>query len=164
MRDYRPQAAKSRLEKVLQSFAQTRLGGKLFVSVFPALDRRLIPWTRGRVSMGAGQPVVLLHTRGARSGVERATPLLATKKGDLVVLIASKAGAPRHPAWFHNVRANPDVELTIDGARRPMHARVAEGAERERLWAMACDHYSGYATYQRRAGDRLIPVIAVKPR
>jgi hypothetical protein len=52
----------------------------------------------------------------------------------------------------------------IDGARRPMRARVVEGEERERLWAMVCDHCSGYATYQRRAGDRLIPVIAVEPR
>jgi deazaflavin-dependent oxidoreductase (nitroreductase family) len=164
MRDYRPQAAKSRTEKVLQAFAQTPLGGKLFITVFPAIDRRLLPLTRGRLSTGLGQPVVLLHARGAKSGNVRTTPLLATKQDDLVVLVASKAGSAQHPAWFHNVRANPDVEVTIDGRRRPMRARVAEGAERERLWTMVCDHYTGYATYQRRAGDRVIPVVALEPR
>jgi deazaflavin-dependent oxidoreductase (nitroreductase family) len=164
VRDYRPQAEKSRAEKVLQAFAQTRLGGKLFISVFPAIDRRLLPLTRGRLSTGLGQPIVLLHVRGARTGVERTIPLLATKHGDLVVLIASKAGAARHPAWFHNLRAHPHVHATIDGRRRPMLARVAEGEERARLWAMACDNYSGYARYQQQAGNRVIPVIALEHR
>jgi deazaflavin-dependent nitroreductase family protein len=140
------------------------LGGKLFLSVFPAIDRRLIKATGGRLSTGLGQPVVLLHVRGAKSGAERTTPLLATKKGDSFVLIASKAGAVKHPAWFHNVTANPDVEVTFHGRRHPMRARVAEGDERERLWAMAVDNYSGYATYARRAGGRVIPVIALEPR
>ncbi|HEX4690392.1 MAG TPA: nitroreductase/quinone reductase family protein [Solirubrobacteraceae bacterium] len=164
MRDYTPQARKTRLEKLLQAFAQTRFGGKLFIGVFPDIDRRLLPLTRGRLSTGLGQPIVLLHARGARSGAERTTPLLATKHGELIVLIASKAGATAHPAWFHNVRANPEVDVTFDGRRRPMRARVAAGDERERLWAMACDNYSGYARYQERAGDRVIPVIAVEPR
>jgi len=102
--------------------------------------------------------------RGAKSGVERTVPLLATKQGDLIVLIASKAGAVSHPAWFHNVRANPDVEVTLRGERVPMHATIAEGEERDRLWAMALDNYSGYARYQQRAGDRTIPVVALRPR
>jgi deazaflavin-dependent oxidoreductase (nitroreductase family) len=164
VRDYRPQAEKRRVDKVLQAFAQTPLGGRLFITVFPAIDRRLMPLTRGRLSTGVGQPVVLLHVRGARSGIERTTPLLATKRGEQILLVASKAGAPRHPAWFHNVRANPDVELTVDGERRPMRARVAEGAEREALWAVVCDNYSGYATYQRRSAGRVIPVVALEPR
>ena len=164
MRDYRPQTEKSRFEKVLQAFAQTPLGGKLFITVFPAIDRRLMPLTRGRLSTGLGQPVVLLHARGAKSGIERTTPLLATKQGELLLVVASKAGAAKHPAWLHNVRANPDVEVTIEGRRRPVRARIAEGAERERLWAIACDNYSGYETYQRRAGDRVIPVVVLEPR
>jgi F420H(2)-dependent quinone reductase len=164
MRDYRPQSEKSRLEKLLQAFAQTPLGGKLFITVFPAIDLRLMPLTRGRLSTGLGQPVVLLHARGAKSGVERTTPLLATKQGELLVVVASKAGALKHPAWFHNVEANPDVEVSIEGQRRPMRARTAEGEERQRLWAIACDNYSGFASYQRRAGDRLIPVIVLEPR
>jgi deazaflavin-dependent oxidoreductase (nitroreductase family) len=164
MRDYKPQAEKNALEKLLQAFAQTRFGGMLFIRVFPGIDRRLLPLTRGKLSTGLGQPIVLLHARGARSGVERTTPLLATKHGDRLLLIASKAGATAHPAWFHNVRANPEVDVTFDGRRRPMRARVTQGEERARLWAMACDNYSGYARYQERAGDRVIPVIVLEAR
>lgn len=164
MRDYRPQAEKTAMEKALQAVAQTRFGGFLFIHVFPAIDRRLLPLTRGRLSTALGQPIVLLHTRGARTGEPRTAPLLATKLQDEVVLVASKAGAVRHPAWYHNLRADPDVEVTIDGRRRPMRARVAEGEERDRLWEIAVDSYSGYATYQRRAGDRLIPVVVLAPR
>jgi deazaflavin-dependent oxidoreductase (nitroreductase family) len=165
VRDYVPQAEKTRLDRMLQAVAQTKFGGKLFIDVFPSVDRALIPRTRGRVSTGLGQPIVLLHTRGAKSGVERTSPLLATKQGDEIVLVASKAGAPKHPAWYHNVRANPDVEVTMGGVRRPMRAEVHTGGpERERLWAMAVDNYSGYATYQRRAGARVIPVVSLTPR
>src|SRR5215218_9982325 len=111
MLDYKPQSEKNTIDKVLQAFAQTRLGGKLYITLFPEIDRLLMPLTRGRMSTGLGQPVVLLHVRGAKTGVERTVPLLATKQGDLVVLIASKAGAVKHPAWFHNVKANPEVEV-----------------------------------------------------
>jgi deazaflavin-dependent oxidoreductase (nitroreductase family) len=164
MLDYKPQAEKNAIDKALQAFAQTRLGGKLFISVFPEIDRRLMPLTRGRMSTGLGQPVVLLHVRGAKSGVERTVPLLATKQGDLIVLIASKAGALKHPAWYFNVKANPDVAVTLRAERVPMQATIAEGEERERLWAMAVDNYSGYERYQTRAGDRTIPVVALRPR
>jgi deazaflavin-dependent oxidoreductase (nitroreductase family) len=165
VRDYKPQAKKTRVEKLLQAFAQTPLGGKLFITVFPAIDRRLMPLTRGRLSTGLGQPIVLLHVRGARSGIERTVPLLATKTGDTVLIVASKAGAIKHPAWYHNVRANPDVEVTIDGRRRPMRAAIAaESEERDRLWEVVCDNYNGYATYQRRAAGRVIPVVSLTPR
>ncbi|HSO99584.1 MAG TPA: nitroreductase family deazaflavin-dependent oxidoreductase [Solirubrobacteraceae bacterium] len=164
MRDYRPQAEKTRLEKVLQSFAQTPWGGKLFITVFPAIDRRLMPLTHGRLSTGLGQPIVLLHARGAKTGVERTTPLLATKTGEQIIVVASKAGAVRHPAWYHNVRANPELEVSVGGERLPMRGRIAAGEERERLWAVVCDNYSGYATYQRRAGSREIPVVVLEPR
>jgi deazaflavin-dependent oxidoreductase (nitroreductase family) len=164
MLEYKPQAEKNAIDKALQAFAQTRLGGKLFITVFPEIDRRLLPITRGRMSTGLGQPVVLLHVRGAKSGVERTVPLLATKNDDLIVLIASKAGAKHHPSWFHNVKANPDVEVTLRGNRVPMRATIADGEERERLWAMAIDNYSGYTRYQQRAGGRKIPVVALRPR
>jgi deazaflavin-dependent oxidoreductase (nitroreductase family) len=165
VRDYKPQAEKTRVEKLLQSLAQTPLGGKLFITVFPAIDRRLMPLTRGRLSTGLGQPVVLLHVRGARSEVERTVPLLATKTDETILLVASKAGAVKHPAWYHNVRANPDVAVTIEGQRRPMRAQIAaEGEERDRLWRIVCDNYSGYATYQRRTGGRVIPVVSLRPR
>lgn len=164
MREYKPQAQKNAFEKLLQAFAQTPLGGRLFITVFPEIDRRLMPLTRGRLSTGLGQPIVLLHVRGARTGIQRTLPLLATKQGEQILIVASKAGAPKHPAWYHNVLANPDVEVTVDGRRQPMRARVLEGEERERGWRIVCDNYSGYGTYQERAGERRIPVVALTPR
>src|SRR5690349_250991 len=163
MREYRPQSEKSRFDRVLQAFAQTRPGGWLFINVLPAIDRPLLRLSRGRLSTGLGQTYVLLHARGAKSGVERTVPLLGTKHGDAIVLVASKAGAPEHPAWFHNVRADPDVAVTVDGRRRPMRARVADAEERERLWRLVCDHYSGYAAYQARTRGRVIPVVVLEP-
>jgi deazaflavin-dependent oxidoreductase (nitroreductase family) len=162
--DYRPQADKSVFERVLQAFAQTRLGGKLFLTVLPAIDRRLLPLSRGKLSTGIGQPYLLLHTRGAKSGLERITPLLATTSGDELLIVASRAGDVRHPGWFYNLRADRDVEITVRGRRYPMRARIVEGAQRERAWAIVCDNYSGYATYQRRASGRPIPIIALVPR
>jgi len=163
VREYRPQSEKSRFDRVLQSFAQTRMGGWLFINVLPVVDRPLLRLSRGRLSTGLGQTYVLLHARGARSGIERTTPLLGTKSGDAILLVASKAGASRHPAWFHNVRANPDVAVTVDGRRQAVRARVAGNEERERLWAVVCDHYSGYATYQTRTGGRVIPIVVLEP-
>jgi deazaflavin-dependent oxidoreductase (nitroreductase family) len=164
MRDYRPQSEKTRFDRVLQAFAQTRVGGWLFINVLPAVDRPLLRLSRGRISTGMGQTYVLLHARGAKSGVERTTPLLGTKFGDAILLVASKAGAPQHPAWFHNVCANPDVAVTVDAARRSMRARVAGPEERDRLWTVVCDNYSGYAAYQARTRGRVIPVVVLESR
>lgn len=164
MADFRGQDEKTRLDRALQRFASSRLGGRLFVTVFPAIDRRLMPLTKGRLRIGVRQLVCLLHTTGARSGEPRVTPLLYTPRGDDLVLVASKAGAEHHPAWYHNLRAHPGVEVEIDGERRPVRAREAEGAEREQLWHLVNDNYAGYAVYQRRAGARRIPVIVLEPR
>jgi deazaflavin-dependent oxidoreductase (nitroreductase family) len=160
---YRPQAEKSRFERLLQAFAQTRPGGKLFLTVLPAVDRRLLRVGGGRFSTGFGQPYLLLHTRGARSGLERTTPLLATQAGDTLLIVGSRAGDVRHPGWLHNLRANPDVEITVRGRRYPMRAEIVEGDERESLWTIVCDNYTGYATYQRRAPNRVIPLVALRP-
>jgi deazaflavin-dependent oxidoreductase (nitroreductase family) len=158
-------AEKSALDKALLAFAATKLGGRLFVTVFPAIDRRLMPLTKGRLRIGIRQTVCVVHARGAKSGRPRVTPLLYTPRGEDVVVVASKAGADHHPAWFHNVTAHPDdVEVEIGGVRRPVRARVAEGEERAELWALVNDNYPGFATYQQRAGARQIPVVVLAPR
>lgn len=144
--------------------ARTRLGGWLFVNVFPAIDRRLIPVTRGRVKVAMGQPILLLHTRGARSGQDRTTPLLYTPHGDGFIVVASKAGAEHNPAWYHNLRAQPDaVTVEIRGRRISVRPREIEGAERDKLWRLVNDNYNGYETYQGRAGNRVIPVVLLEP-
>jgi deazaflavin-dependent oxidoreductase (nitroreductase family) len=165
MTSYRTQAQKSRIDKVLQAFARTRVGGWLFVNVFPAIDRWLIPRTGGRLRVAMGQPILLLHTVGAKSGQARATPLLFTPHDDGFVVVASKAGAARHPGWFHNVRAHPDeVAVELGGRRIPVRPRVAEEPERSELWERVNDNYNGYQAYAQRAGSRVIPVVVLEPR
>jgi deazaflavin-dependent oxidoreductase (nitroreductase family) len=150
-------------ERALERFAASKPGGWFFVNVANKIDPPLLRMSKGRVSLAVGQPVCLLTARGAKSGRPRATPLLYMLHGDRVVLIASKAGNARHPAWYHNVRAHPEVELIAAGRSGRYTAREAEGDERERLWDLANDVYAGYDVYQERAGDRRIPVIVLEP-
>lgn len=110
-----------------------------------------------------GPPMLLLDHRGARSGARRATPLVYLRDGENLVLIASKGGHPRHPAWFHNLRANPDTTVQVASHRLAVHARVADPSERERLWAKAVEAYAGYEGYQRRT-RREIPIVILEPR
>ena len=111
-----------------------------------------------------GQPILLLHTRGARSGQDRTTPLLYTPRGKGFIVVASKAGAEHNPAWYHNLRAHPDaVTVEIRGRRIPVRPREIEGAERDELWRLVNDNYNGYETYQGRAGNRVIPVVLLEP-
>lgn len=148
----------------MESFAQTRIGGWLAVNVGNPIDRRLLPLTNGRVGLFLGAPVGLLETVGAKSGQKRQTPLLYLDDGDRVVLVASKAGAAHHPAWFHNLRAHPRVSFLRRGGHRGAYlAREAEGPERDELWERVNDLYSGYETYQGRAGSRRIPVVILDP-
>jgi deazaflavin-dependent oxidoreductase (nitroreductase family) len=149
----------------MQALARTRLGGWLFINVFPVIDRWSIPLTRGRLKVAMGQPILLLHTRGARSGQLRTTPLLYTPHGDAFVIVASKAGAEHHPAWYHNIRAHPDaVAVEVGGSRIAVRPRVVEGSERAELWQRVNDNYNGYETYQGRAGGRVIPVVLLERR
>ena len=163
-RRYRGQSEKTPFDRMMARFAQSRLGGLLFITVFPAIDKRVMPLTGGRVKIGMRQPVLLLHARGAKTGRPRVTPLLYTPRGEDFVLVTSKAGAEHHPAWYHNLTAHPSVEIEVDGRLTPVRAREAEGAEREELWGLVNDNYSGYDVYQRRAGARRIPVIVLTPR
>jgi deazaflavin-dependent oxidoreductase (nitroreductase family) len=149
----------------MQALARTRAGGWLFINVFPVIDRWLIPRTRGRLRVAMGQPILLLHTRGAKSGQARTTPLLYTPHDDDFIIVASKAGAAHHPAWYHNIRAHPDdVAVEVGGRRLAVRPRVAEEPERTELWQRANDNYNGYQTYEQRAGGRVIPVVVLEPR
>jgi deazaflavin-dependent oxidoreductase (nitroreductase family) len=121
--------------------------------------------TSGRVggSFG-GVSVLLLHHVGRRTGRARVSPLLYVEDGGALGVIASKGGHPSNPAWFHNLMAAPDTEVELPRQpRRPVHARVAEGEERERIWARATSVWPDYDRYQERTGRR-IPVVVLDPR
>lgn len=148
----------------LERFASSKVGAWFFVNVAPAIDRRLVRLSGGRISMALIRPVTLLSTTGARSGQKRTTPLLFFRKGEDVVLIASYGGNPCHPAWYHNLKANPECELFVGGHKGLYTAREAEDEERERLWLEANKLYRGYGTYQGRTRGRKIPVMVLSPR
>ena len=126
--------------------------------VYRASGGRIGPWIPG-----VGGRMLLLDHVGAKSGTKRTSPLLYVDDGDNVAIIASKGGNPKHPAWFHNLKANPDTTVQIGTEKRKVHARVAEGAERDRLWDKAAAAYGGYEGYQART-DRKIPVVVLEPR
>jgi deazaflavin-dependent oxidoreductase (nitroreductase family) len=113
---------------------------------------------------GLGPSMLLLDHVGAKSGAKRTSPLLYIPDGDNAVIVASKGGFPKHPAWFHNLKANPDTTVQIGRERRPVHARVATPEERERLWPRVVEAYSTYADYQRRSKGREIPLVILEPR
>jgi F420H(2)-dependent quinone reductase len=108
-------------------------------------------------------PSLLLDHVGAKTGTVRTTPLTYLADGDNLVLVASKGGNPRNPAWYHNLRAHPDVTVQVGSKRLAVEARVATAAERKRLWPKVVDLYGGYADYQRRT-EREIPLVILEPR
>ncbi|HVE69505.1 MAG TPA: nitroreductase family deazaflavin-dependent oxidoreductase [Solirubrobacteraceae bacterium] len=122
--------------------------------------------TRGVIGHGGrlgAPPMLLLDHVGAKSGKRRTSPLVYVPDGEDVVIVASKGGHPRHPAWFHNLRAHPDTTVQVGSERRAVHARVAEPDERARLWPRAGEIWGGYEGYQRRT-DREIPLVILEPR
>ncbi|NTW03802.1 MAG: nitroreductase family deazaflavin-dependent oxidoreductase [Oscillochloris sp.] len=108
----------------------------------------------------AGRSLLLLTTHGARSGQPRTSPLAYMTDSDRLVVIASKAGAPTNPDWYHNLRAHPEVTVEVRSERYQARAVVAEGAERERLFAQAVAQMPGFAAYQEKT-TRQLPVVVL---
>jgi deazaflavin-dependent oxidoreductase (nitroreductase family) len=121
--------------------------------------------TGGRIGhrVPGAPPMLLLDHVGAKSAIKRTTPLVYVKDDPDVVIVASKGGHPRHPAWYHNLRANPDTTVQIGTERRTVRARLATPQERERLWPKALATYGGYAGYQERT-EREIPLVVLERR
>jgi deazaflavin-dependent oxidoreductase (nitroreductase family) len=116
----------------------------------------------GRIAAFGDADMVILHHTGAKTGKERETPLVSQVDGDKVIVFASKAGAPSHPDWYHNLVANPRAHIEIGSDAHDVVARVATGEERERLWSRQKEMMPGFAEYEKTAGDREIPVIVLE--
>ena len=121
--------------------------------------------TGGRVGhrMPGLPPMLLLEHTGAKSGAKRTSPLVYVRDGENIALVASKGGHPKHPAWFHNLRANPDATVQVGSKRLAVRARVATPQERARLWPEAVRVWPGYREYQERT-EREIPMVILEPR
>src|SRR5215203_4586719 len=109
------------------------------------------------------QPLLLLTTTGAKSGNRRTTPLMFVPDDDRLLVIASNAGAPKHPDWYHNLAANPEVTVEVGAEIYESFATVATGEQRERLWSGIVESYPFFADHQTKAASRQIPVIALEP-
>jgi deazaflavin-dependent oxidoreductase (nitroreductase family) len=145
------------------ALANTRLGRFISVHMMWKVDPYLMRATGGRLGMGLVLPTALLETRGAKSGAKRRNVVIYFHDGDKATIVASKLGLAQHPAWFHNLEANPDV--AVNGI--PMTATVvAEEAERRRLWTLADRVFAPYAAYRREAAkaSRTIPIVQLSLR
>ena len=158
-----PDRRPSPFNRAYATLANTRLGRFLSVHLVWKLDPHLMRATRGRLGMGLAMPTALLETRGARTGAVRRNVVIYFHDGPRVTIVASKLGLPSHPAWFHNLEADPDV--SFGGV--PMRATaVADEAERRRLWALADRVFAPYAAYRREAAkaNRTIPLVQLAER
>ena len=119
----------------------------------------------GNVASFGGATLVILHTVGARTGKESESPVrYFPEDGGSMVVVASAAGAPKNPAWYHNLKANPDTVIHLRGERgRNVHAREATGDEYDHLWSQLLGVYADFAKYKKWT-DRHIPVMVLEPR
>jgi proline iminopeptidase len=108
-----------------------------------------------------GSKILLLTTKGRKTGEPRTTPLIYENAGDAYVIVASKGGAPEDPGWYRNLSKDPAVELQVKDDVFPAHARTAEGEERERLWKLAAKQWPDYDASQTKT-DREIPVVVLE--
>jgi F420H(2)-dependent quinone reductase len=136
---------------------------KWFIRATSAVHKGMFKLTRGRLgNRWRGAPVVLLTTTGRKTGKDRTWPLLAVKEGDAYVLAGSFAGHDRHPSWFLNIEANPEVTVTDRGRKVRGRARIATDPERSTLYQRFIDVMATYGAYA-KATDREIPVVIIEP-
>ncbi len=158
-------AQSSELKRRLTAFALSKPGTWFSSQVGARIDPWLLRVSSGRASHTLGViPIVLVTVRGARSGRERTVPLLYFTDGEDVILMASSYGRAKLPAWYYNLKANPDVKLEAMGRTGSYVAHETHGEDHARLFELAKLVYSGYDAYeQRTAGIRPIPVMRLSP-
>jgi deazaflavin-dependent oxidoreductase (nitroreductase family) len=115
----------------------------------------------GRVAQFEGRPLLLLHHKGAKSGTDRVNPLVFLPVDDAFAVFGSKAGADTNPAWYHNLQAHPDTTIEVGTETIPVHARVAEGDERTKIWEEQKRENSNFAEYEKLT-TRPIPVVILE--
>ena len=160
-----PLARRGPLYRGYVSFLRTRAGRWVGINVASPIDPVLLRATGGRLGAGLMLPSVNLTTTGAKSGQQRTATVLYFSDGDDVILIASSFGRDKHPAWYHNLTANPDATLERGGRTAAYRAgEVQDEAERARLFALADKVYGGYSDYRERTAKigRRIPVMRLE--
>jgi deazaflavin-dependent oxidoreductase (nitroreductase family) len=149
------------LRRTLRRLGSSGPGSRLFAVVLYRVDKPVYRLSGGRftlTSLLAGLPMAMLTTTGARSGKPRTVPVLGLPTPDGLAVISSNYGQRDHPAWYYNLRANPEGKVSVGRDMRPFRAVEAEGQRRERIWSYALEVYPGFSTYEKRAAHRRIAV------
>jgi deazaflavin-dependent oxidoreductase (nitroreductase family) len=157
------QPGNSLAHRMVARISRSALGITVIRKAGPRVDPILIRLTGGRLSSVTPFPALLLSHTGARTGVTRTTPIVYFTDAGRVIVIASNFGARKNPAWFHNIKANPEVTLLGRGFKGSFLAEEVVGPERDRLFEFAEGASSPYGHYQQSAAARLIAVIAFRP-
>jgi len=130
---------------------------------FTRLNVVVYKLSRGRMmNKLAGMPILLVEMKGAKTGKQRTIPLMYVPHEGGFILVASQGGAPRHPVWYHNLVAYPDVRVTFDGKAEAMTASIASAEEKAKLWPTCVEYYPPYQEYQDRT-ERDIPLFICRP-
>ena len=156
----------NRVQRATRRFASSGPGSWLFARVSHRIDKPVYRLTRGRHTLGSlvsGIPIVMLTTTGARSGRPRTVPVLGLPTDDGLAVIASNFGQRKHPGWYHNVRAHPEVSVAVHGESRRCRAVPVDGEKRARIWDEGLEVYPGWSQYESRASNRTIAVFVLEP-
>lgn len=151
------------MEKRLIRFLLSKRGMAFDLWLVRLFGRSLLNALMGRRQGFTPQPMLILSTKGARSGQRREAALPYFQLGDVFIVVGSKGGAPDDPAWVTNLRQNPDAELSLRGKRRPVTAHIATGDERAALWDHVTRAMAVYTRYQKKT-EREIPVVVFEDR
>lgn len=155
------------LHAAVRRLARTRPGAAILAKVMHLVDRPILRWSNGRTSAAAfftGLPIVSLTTTGRKSGQPRTVPLVGLPADDgKIILIGSNFGGQKNPAWYYNLKSNPEATLTIDGRSQRYFAHQAQNGERQKYWTLATQQYLGYKNYEKWANHRDIPVMVLTP-
>jgi deazaflavin-dependent oxidoreductase (nitroreductase family) len=154
----------NRLQRAMRTFGNSALGAKLSAPTAHRLDTLVLRVTKGRRSFTGllmGVPTVMLTTTGAKSGQERTAIVLGLPHPEGLGLIASNWGQERHPAWYHNLKANPAATVSVNGQEWRVVARLATDTERDQIWAEGLAVSPAWKQYQARAGDREIQAFVL---
>ena len=154
------------LHRLVRRTAATRPMAKIYGVIQQPLDRVVYRLTGGATTASswlAGVKIAMLTTTGAKTGRSRTLPVLGLPDGEETILIASNFGRPHNPSWYHNLRANPQATIVVDGVSRKVVAQELNGPQRERDYRLGEEIYPGFTHYGRWAGTRQIPVLRLKP-
>ena len=153
--------------RLIKGIASTTWGARLFSFLLHRLDRRVYTWTNGRATLASwlsDLTIVMITTTGAKSGLPRTIPIIAIPHPEhetTFVLIASNWGQKKYPAWYYNLKSNPQAACEYAGESYAYIAHEAERAEYQQLWEHAVSFYAGYGQYRQRVTERHIPIMVM---